>query len=73
MKTIKSQILKRHCIPNRINTKKISPGPIIVKLLKINAEEKLLKAAREKRELFTEEQIKESFVIRNYVRRKTVE
>ena len=50
-KEIATQVQEAQRVPYRINPRRNTPRHMIIKLVKINDKEKLLKAAREKRQI----------------------
>ena len=50
-KEIATQVQEAHRVPGRINPRRNMPRHIVIKLTKIKEKEKLLKAAREKRQI----------------------
>ena len=50
-KEIVTQVQETQRVPNRINTRQITPRHILIKLTKIKHKEQILKAAREKRQI----------------------
>ena len=48
MKEIDTQIQEAQRVPNNLDPKRTTPRHIIIKMLKVKAKERILKAAREK-------------------------